>query len=101
MGTTAKRAGSYAGRRAALRMLPWVWPYYAGVGLYRAYRHELTKLEQARLRRLARKSLGMPPRLSAQERSELVNLLTKLSPFTAARFVAAEASPLPWPKAPD
>jgi hypothetical protein len=98
--STLSNAGSYLGRRAALRVLPWAWPFYAGVGFYRAVEHELTQRERANLRRLARKSLGVPTRLSHSERGELRRILTKLSPFTVARFVAAEASPLPWPKQP-
>jgi hypothetical protein len=94
------RAGSYLGRRAALRLLPWAWPLYAGLGLYRAVEHGLTQRDRAQLRRLAQKSRGVPARLSEEERRELRRILAKLSPFTVARFIASEASPLPWPKPP-
>ena len=99
-GSAVKSAGSYLGRRTALRLLPWVWPVYAGIGVYRALEHDLNKRERAKLRRLARKSFGLPMRLSSKERDEAVAILFKVSPFNLARFVAAEASPLPWPKAP-
>jgi hypothetical protein len=94
------KMGSYAGRRTALRLLPWAWPFYAGVGAYKAMQHELTQRERTRLGNLARKSLGVPTRLSRRERGELRRILAKLSPFTLGRFIAAEASPLPWPKQP-
>jgi hypothetical protein len=77
------------------------WPVYGGLGVYRAVAHELTRSERERLWRLARKSLGVPTRLSTKERGELRRIFTKLNPVTVARFIAAEASPLPWPKAPD
>jgi hypothetical protein len=98
--STSKRAGSYLSRKAALRLLPWAWPLYAGVGLYRAVEHELTQRDRAALRRIARSSLGIPPRLSSKERAELRRELAKLSPFSVAHFIAAEASSLPWAKAP-
>ena len=100
LGSAIKRTGAYAGHRAALRLLPWVWPVYAAIGVYRAFEHELTQRERAKLRRLSRKSLGLPTRLSVRERDEAATILMKLSPFTVARYVAAEASPLPWPKSP-
>jgi hypothetical protein len=81
-------------------MLPWAWPVYAGIGVYRAFDHALTQRDRSRLRRLVQKSRGIPTRLTAKERRELRRLVAKLSPFTVARFVAAEASPLPWPRAP-
>jgi len=70
------------------------------VGFYRAWEHQLTKRDRERLGRLARKSLGVPARLSEKERGEVRRILAKLRPFTTARFIAAEASPLPWPKPP-
>ena len=100
-GSTAKRAGTYLSRKAALRVLPWAWPLYAAIGLYRAVEHELTERDRASVRRIAESSARIPPRLSAKDREELQRVLRKLSPFKVARFIAAEASPLPWPKAPD
>jgi len=95
-----KSAGGKLGEKGVARLLPWSWPIYATKGLVGAVKHELTKREQAELRRLLRKSNGWLPHLSKRERTRLANLISKLNPLTVSRFVAAEASPLPWPKPP-
>ena len=93
-------AGTYIARRAVFRILPWTWPLWVARGAYEAYDSELTPRQRTRLRNLLVKGMPCPTTLSRRERTELRNLLLKVSPLRLAHYVAAEASPLPWPQSP-
>ena len=93
-------AGTLIARRAVNRILPWTWPLWVAKGAYEAYDSELTPRQRSRLRNLLLKGTPWPLALSDRERTELRNLLLKVSPPRLAHYVAAEASPLPWPQSP-
>jgi hypothetical protein len=95
-----RAAGSYAARRAALRILPWTWPLWVAKGTYDAFENELTARQRGRLQSLLLKGFPCPTALSQRERTELRNLLRRVPPQRWAHYVVAEVSPLPWPQAP-
>ena len=90
----------FAARRALLRIMPWTWPLWVALGTVGAVRHELTERQRERLLELLRKGIPLPTSLTARQQTELLGLLARVDPLIWARFVAAEVSPLPWPKAP-
>jgi hypothetical protein len=93
----------FGGERAAKRMLPWMWPVYAARSAIAAGGHvgnRLTPRQRKRLLYLIRRSKGRPSNLTPKQRAELKRLLGKIEPIALAQAVAAELSPLPWPKAP-
>ena len=95
----AKLGGGYA----AKRLLPWVWPIYVALGVVVAVGHigdRLTPRQRERVLYLVRRSKGLPSNLTAKQRAELKRLLARIEPFALAQAIAAELSPLPWPKAP-
>ena len=80
-----------------------MWPIYAARSAIAAaghVGHRLTPRQRKRLLHLLRRSKGRPSNLTLKQRAELKRLLDKIEPIALAQAVAAELSPLPWPKAP-
>jgi hypothetical protein len=93
----------FGGERAASWVLPWMWPIYAARSAIAAAGHvgnRLTPRQRRRMLYLLRRSKGRPSNLTVKQRAELKRLLDKIEPIALAQAVAAELSPLPWPKAP-
>lgn len=93
----------FGGRHAAARFIPWVWPIYVARSAWAAGSHvsgRLTPRQRERVWYLLRRSKGRPSNLTAKQRTELRRLLDKIEPVAVAQAIAAELSPLPWPKAP-
>ena len=93
----------FGGQRAAKRFIPWMWPIYVARSAYAAAGHvgdRLTPRQRERVLYLLRRSKGRPSNLTAKQREELRRLLDKAEPLGLVQAVAAELSPLPWPKAP-
>jgi hypothetical protein len=93
----------FGGQRAATRLLPWMWPIYVVRSAFAAAGHvgnRLTPRQRERVLYLLKRSKGRPSSLTAKQRQELRRLLGKIEPFGLAQAIAAELSPLPWPKAP-
>jgi hypothetical protein len=91
------------GGHAAKRILPWMWPVYVARSAFAAAGHvgdRLTPRQRERVLYLLRRSRGRPANLTAKQRDELKRLLEKVEPFGIVQAIAAELSPLPWPKAP-
>jgi hypothetical protein len=92
------------GRDRALRwFIPWMWPIYVARGAIAVKNHvgdRLTERQFKRLIYLLRRSKGRPSNLTPKQRSEFKRLLDKVDPFDLVKALAAEFSPLPWPKAP-
>ena len=100
MPSFVERAAGCAATRAMPRLLPWTWPIWVGRGTVGAVRHELTERQRERLLELIRKGFPLPTSLTARQQTELLSLISRIDPAVWARFVAAEVSPLPWPKSP-
>lgn len=93
----------FGGERAAKRVLPWMWPIYVARSAFTAAGHvgnRLTPRQRERVLYLLRRSKGRPSNLTAKQRAELKRLLSKVEPVALAQAIAAELSPLPWPKPP-
>jgi hypothetical protein len=96
-------AAKYGGQRALRWFLPWMWPIYVARGAIAIKNHIGDRLTERQVKRfiyLLRRSKGRPSNLTARQREEFRRLLDKIEPFGLARALAAEFSPLPWPKAP-
>ena len=93
----------FGGQRAATRFLPWAWPVYAARSAWAAgghVGHRLTPRQRRRVWYLVKRSKGRPSNLTLKQRAELKRLLDKIEPLALVQAVAAELSPLPWPKQP-
>jgi hypothetical protein len=89
--------------RAVRWVLPWTWAFRGARATYAAgghVRERLTPDERRRLLRLIRKSRGRRANLTAREQWQVRRLARKIDPRDLIRAVAAEFSPLPWPKPP-
>jgi hypothetical protein len=98
-----ERAGRWAGLRALRWVLPWVWAIRGARATYAAGLHvhgRLTPVERKRLAALAWKSRGLRRNLTLTEQIELRRLFNKVDVRDTVRAVAAEFSPLPWPRPP-
>ena len=86
-----------------MRLVPWMWPIYVARSAFAVAGHvanRLTPRQRERLLYLIRRSKGLPSNLTPRQREELKGLLGRIEPIALAQAVAAELSPLPWPKAP-
>ena len=93
----------FGGERAAKRLIPWMWPIYVARSAFAAAGHvgnRLTPRQRERLLYLVRRSKGLPSNLTPKQREELKRLLGRIEPIALVQAIAAELSPLPWPKAP-
>jgi hypothetical protein len=93
----------YGGQRALRWFIPWMWPIYLARGAWAIKSHVGDRLTERQVKRflyLLRRSKGRPSNLTAGQRQEFKRLLDKAEPFGLAKAIAAEFSPLPWPKAP-
>ena len=96
-------AAKFGGQRALRWFIPWMWPIYVARGAWAIKNHlgdRLTERQFKRLIYLLRRSRGRPSNLTAKQRAEFRRLLDKVEPVGLAKAIAAEYSPLPWPKAP-
>ena len=103
MGMDRMSIAKYGGQRALRWFLPWMWPIYVARGAFAVRNHVGDRLTERQLKHmlyLLRRSRGRPSNLTAKQRAEFRRLLEKIEPFGLAKAVAAEFSPLPWPKAP-
>lgn len=97
------KAQRWAGLRVLQWALPWTWAIRGARATYAAGGHvrgRLTPDERRRLLRLVWKSKGRRRNLSVREQAQLRRLARKVDPRDTVRAVAAEFSPLPWPKPP-
>jgi hypothetical protein len=93
----------FGGERALRWFIPWMWPIYVARGALAIRKHVADRLTERQVRRffyLLRRSKGRPSNLTARQRQEFKRLLDRVEPFGLAKAIAAEFSPLPWPKAP-
>jgi len=93
----------FGGQRAAQRVLPGAWLIYVWRSAWAAGGHvgnRLTPRQRRRIWYLVRRSRGRPSNLTLKQRAELRRLLNKIEPIALAQAIAAELSPLPWPKPP-
>jgi hypothetical protein len=98
-----ERAQRWAGLRALQWVLPWTWAVRGVRATYAAGGHVRGRLdanERRRLLRLVWKSKGRRRNLTLREQAQLRRLIGKVDPRDTIRAVAAEFSPLPWPKPP-
>jgi hypothetical protein len=98
-----ERAQRYAVLRSLQWVLPWTWAIRGARGTYAAgghLRRRLTPDERKRLLRLIWKSKGRRSNLTKREQMQIRRLVRKVDPRDTVRAVAAELSPLPWPKPP-
>ena len=94
---------SFGARRTAARLLPFTWLIHTARGAWAAAGHvggRLTPRQRERLWYLVRRSRGRPSNLTPKQRAELRRLLDKIEPVALVQAIAAELSPLPWPKPP-
>jgi hypothetical protein len=97
------RTQRWAGLRALQWLLPWIWAVRGARAIYAAGGHvgrRLTPAERRQLLALVWKSRGRRRNLTLREQVQLRRLVQQVDPCDAIRAVAAEFSPLPWPKPP-
>jgi hypothetical protein len=93
----------FGGQRALRWFIPWMWPIYVARGAWAVKVHVGDRLTERQFKRviyLLRRSRGRPSNLTPRQRAEFRRLLDKVGPFDLGKAIAAEFSPLPWPKAP-
>jgi hypothetical protein len=89
--------------RALRWVLPWSWAVRGARGTYAAGEHvgrRLTPDERRRFLRLIWKSRGRRSNLTPREQLQVRRIARKVDPRDLVQAVAAEFSPLPWPKPP-